>query len=98
MSKAQKPSKAEKPVVEEAPAPAPAPVVQAADGPVAMVMPTPAVPAPRIRGVGPRCRTCGSGMIQNGSERTNHPFKVRIYWKCKNPGCKATARTEERKR
>ena len=92
MSKARKSSKARKPAAKEAPAPV---VEDAADGPVAMVAPIPA--APRIRGVGPRCPACASGMVQNGSERTNHPFKIRIYWKCKNPDCKATARTEERK-
>lgn len=70
--------------------------------PDAMVQPVPVVPVatmpyPRVRGSGPVCPRCGSGMIQNGTDRTNHPLLVRVYWKCKNPECKGTDRTEERK-
>ena len=52
--------------------------------PDAMVMP---VPVPRLRGDGPDCPICGSGMVVNGTDRSNHPFKIIRYYRCKAVGC-----------
>jgi hypothetical protein len=49
-------------------------------------------PVPRLRGDGPICKVCGSGMVADGLVASNHPirdmYEPRIrYWKCMNPRC-----------
>lgn len=82
-----------------------APVMESPpSGPVSMVPPVPSnmeAPRPagppfhRQRGIcrGPVCNIpgCGSDMISNRIERTNHPFTAKVYYKCLNPKCPNTA-------
>ena len=54
-------------------------------------------PVPRLRGDGPVCPKCGSGMVTYSSNRTNHPFIIVRYFRCKNPKCDGTAKLSARR-
>ena len=72
------------------PADAPAPIADASDAPDAA---EDAKRIPRLRGRGPICPKCGSGMLANGMvprTQQNHPFVRMRYFKCKNPDCGRT--------
>lgn len=68
--------------------------VEETGAPRAMVAPTPLRPMPRLRGEGPICPKCGSGMVSNGRHRAgNHPFRQITHWTCKQPKCTFTTKT-----
>lgn len=61
-----------------------------ATAPDAMVAPR---PVPRLRGMGPRCARCGSGMTCFSTVRDKE--HVTRYYRCKAPICRQTRKRVE---
>lgn len=46
---------------------------------------------------GPLCSVCGAPMRNNGVSRTNHPFLVRVNYRCTDPKCPNATTVQERR-